>query len=145
MIRPIYSITALILLVACASSNGTRDSILSGFYKYSTENSQGSRDDALSLAAFDVLSGMTRSDAVRAMQRDGFSCVTYTCKFSSLQRDSTFEILAGSSPNIRDRSSILGERYSFQHTFEISILSETVVTPDNISAKFHQTHNIVEE
>lgn len=87
-------------------------------------------------SAFQNIQGKTRDEAIRFLENDGFTCVSYRCQISATYRDSTYDVIFGTNP--LKRSNVLGGRYGFRNTYIIDLLSKEVKSLQDISVKFER-------
>lgn len=92
----------------------------------------GDSHERLRQSAFVSLQGMTRSEALLYLAEAGFVCAETTCRHTTTDRVTSFEV-AANLVNRNDRNGVARNEYS------ITILNPTIVTPADLSATYTNT------
>jgi hypothetical protein len=131
MAKYIIVIFSFFVLLSCEGDNVPESAVLKGI-----PYSENTYEERFGQSAFQHLQGKDRDEAVYFLENDGFMCVIYKCLIYTSYRDSTYDVVFGTNP--LNRSSILGDRYSFNNTYTINILSKEIESTQDISVEFER-------
>jgi hypothetical protein len=145
--RP-FAVLATVLLTACEQWSGQAEfnsvigpSTETNVIARSNETNIGNDSADLQLAAFEILSGKTREDAILLLEKQSFSCIESQCTYVYRYRDSFWGANFGIGQRERLPGSQLNKRLESKTVYTIAIRAARISQINDIGAVVSSTSN----